>query len=240
MPRGRKKGTRKKKEVASKVKGAEEYSKGCSVGSAEKKLLGLASSEPWKDGFHQGIESNDFAIELEYGKHLKDLVVQTKPDVVVEVGTGEGYSASWILLGLEQNKKGKLYTIDNNPSVDYSCVWKKIGLDDKRMVKLSGRLEENLKDIPDGVGLVLLDGDHQIDVIARDVEHIDSKLSKKAIVCVHDVNYCREMGNLLDDFFLGNDIPELRHCGVKAQKKGIWDYKEISNACGMGIAQKRK
>jgi len=210
----------------------------CIVG-VEKKLVGLASKEPWKDDFHQGIANDELAIELEFGKFLRDLVVKHKPDAVVEVGTGAGYSTSWMLLGLEENKKGKLFTVDNGegPRI-YVC--EKVGLSDKKLTVLKGTLQENLKEIPKKVELVFLDSNHCIDVIAKDIEDLVPRLSKGAVICVHDVNYCREMGNLLPEFFHGNDTPALNNCGVKAQKPGVWAYDEISNACGLGIAKKLK
>ena len=48
------------------------------------------------------------------GQRLYDLVVELKPSVVVELGGFYGCSTMWIAKALRDNKKGKLYSIDNH------------------------------------------------------------------------------------------------------------------------------
>lgn len=201
----------------------------------EAALIYMSSKEPWQDGFHQGIEGNELAIELEFGKHIRKLVNELKPDVIVDVGTGPGYAAAWMNLALEENEKGRLFTIDNLPGERIEAIH-----GSRRVEFLGGTLQEHLSKLPKKIDFAFLDSDHQIDAIARDVEDLLPRLSKGAIVCVHDVNLYREMGNLLPLFFRGENTFALNNCDVKAQKEGTWEYLEISNACGLGIAKKLK
>ena len=48
------------------------------------------------------------------GQKLYDIITELKPNVVVELGGFYGCSTSWIAKALHDNKKGKLYTIDNH------------------------------------------------------------------------------------------------------------------------------
>lgn len=50
--------------------------------------------------------------ENELGKTLYDLVIELKPEKVIEFGTLNGYSAVCIGLALKQNKKGHLISYD--------------------------------------------------------------------------------------------------------------------------------
>lgn len=48
------------------------------------------------------------------GKRLYDLVKELKPNVVIEFGGFYGCSTAWIAKALSENKKGKIYSIDNH------------------------------------------------------------------------------------------------------------------------------
>lgn len=200
-------------------------------------LKKLASHEPICDGFHAGVVGDNLAVELEYGEYLRKLVIDNKRSTIVEVGTGRGYSTSWLLLGLEKNGFGCLFTIDNQRRDSY--LWDDVGIRSERLFLLIGELKDKLSSLPKRIDFAFLDSDHQIDRIVEDIELLDKKFTKDVIVCVHDVNYCREMGNLLNDYFCGVSSSGLLNCGVKQARKDEWDYKEITNSCGLGIARRK-
>ena len=51
--------------------------------------------------------------------HFLYLIIRSlKPDIIVETGVASGESSTYMLQAMEDNKKGKLYSIDLPPSVD--------------------------------------------------------------------------------------------------------------------------
>jgi predicted O-methyltransferase YrrM len=54
----------------------------------------------------------DFSIGTALGLVLYVISRRQKPDIVVETGVASGVSSSYILCALEQNKRGRLYSID--------------------------------------------------------------------------------------------------------------------------------
>lgn len=57
------------------------------------------------------------AAELETLTFLNALVYLTKPECVLETGTGSGYSAAAIASALRQNGRGRLHTVELDPAV---------------------------------------------------------------------------------------------------------------------------
>jgi len=55
------------------------------------------------------------SVELEVARFLTAFVVALKPDVVIETGTGEGYSARALATGLRANNGGHLWTVEIEP-----------------------------------------------------------------------------------------------------------------------------
>jgi predicted O-methyltransferase YrrM len=51
--------------------------------------------------------TEDFAI------YLYSITKMFKPNVVVELGTGFGTTTLWSALALQENQKGKIYTVDD-------------------------------------------------------------------------------------------------------------------------------
>jgi cephalosporin hydroxylase len=66
-------------------------------------------------------------IDLPSGIILYTVTRKFKPEIVIETGVGPGASSAFILKALEDNKKGKLYSIDL-PGND-AVVYPKLGKD---------------------------------------------------------------------------------------------------------------
>lgn len=58
---------------------------------------------------------NTGGVEVEVGNFLYSLIRIMRPELIVETGTHFGISDLYFLLGLRENKKGKLVTIEFNP-----------------------------------------------------------------------------------------------------------------------------
>jgi len=184
-------------------------------------------------------EGDRMAIEPEFGELIYDLIVEGKPDVIVEVGTGKGYSTSWMILALEKIRKARLFTIDIQRAPDL-YLWNKMNLPTGRLEILPGKLKENLQYLPDKIGLAFLDADHQIGSVVDDVELLSSRIVPGGKLVIHDVNYCREMGNLLRDYFGMANAKGLKHCGVVLPDDCDWEfYEEIARYSGLGIVTKK-
>lgn len=183
-------------------------------------LESLAMKTEWKDGLHLGVANDKLAIELEYGRKLYDMVFDLRPGVIFEIGTGFGYSTSWMLMALNENKRGKIYTVDHE--IREPAYWKEAQIPDKRLVRLFGSAEK-VSQIPGKIDFVFHDSSHRIEHIVPDLELIMPRISKGGQIVVHDTNYARTMGDELKEFF---------------KKKTDWSYFEMEKGCGLGIAEK--
>lgn len=189
--------------------------------------------------FLRDYKGDRLAIEPEFGELLYDMIVDNEPEVIVEVGTAKGYSACWMILAMEKIKKSKLITIDSQEAPDI-YLWNKLNLPTKRLKILKGTLSENISKIPHSVGLVFLDSDHQIHNIVNDIELLTPHVVAGGKMVIHDVNYCRDMGNLLANYFDLSHESDLKHCGVNLPGDSSWEfYEEITKQSGLGIATKK-
>lgn len=59
----------------------------------------------------------------DHPKIMYGIVRAMKPDVVVEVGTYRGYTACFLAKALQENKKGKIYCIDNFSLTDHTSKY---------------------------------------------------------------------------------------------------------------------
>lgn len=187
----------------------------------KRKLEGLAAALAGKDGFHAGLANNNNAVELEYGQMLYGAVLDKKPEFVVEFGTGPGYSATWLLLGLEHNEKGHLWTID--PAVPQPPVWETVGCPTGRLTYMDA-LTAEAEGLPGRIDILFHDASHSFEVVKRDLEMFMPRVPPGGVVLVHDVNYSRKMGDALSEWF--DSMPD------------SWSYQEFSMGCGMGVAKR--
>lgn len=64
-----------------------------------------------ENGFHTW---DDWAVELETGGLLTSLVMSSKPDLIVEAGTGQGVATTFLAQGVGFNQKGKIITFEDD------------------------------------------------------------------------------------------------------------------------------
>jgi len=76
------------------------------------KSLTLHNEGEWSTGVSEYSAFNDAGIECEVGEYLYGLVRILKPKRILETGTHVGIGASYLGMGLKDNKKGKLDTIE--------------------------------------------------------------------------------------------------------------------------------
>jgi len=184
-------------------------------------------------------QKDRLAIEIEHGRELHDQVIARIPQVIVEVGTGHGYSTAWMLLALEKVKAGSLYSIDIEAYPSDEPVWKKLGLPTERLHIMRGELKKFIEVLPSRMDMIFLDSDHQINNIVDDIEMLMPRLTIGGMVAVHDVAYIEEMGECLKDYFHGINSHRLNHCGVTAKPENKWVYEDFKTSSGLGIATKK-
>lgn len=138
-------------------------------------------------------KDDPLGVESEYGEMLMDAVIKNKPKEIVEIGTGTGYSTSWLALGILQNGIGKITTYDY---IDRQAHTRGIP------VSVKFNIEEFLKasDIPDEIDFVFHDAQHRYELITADLERVMPRMSKDSQIWVHDVRG-DELPRMMKDYF---------------------------------------
>lgn len=190
--------------------------------TSEERLMAMADGEPWRDGFHLPILGNTkLSIEVEYGKLLKDEVVKRKPNTILEVGTGHGYSTAWLLLGVNENNQGRVHTFDTEERIP--LAWELANVNTERLNQYVKAFPLNdMNSIP-MIDFAFHDAGHRYEFVKKDIDAILPKLDKRAVIFIHDVYYDGVMGEMVKRLF--ESFPG-------------WNYSERKESCGMGIAEK--
>ncbi len=161
------------------------------------------------------------SVEYEHGKNIHDLVIDTKPKSVVEIGTGTGFSTAWILLALNQNQRGTVFTFDSVLRKPYA--WKVAGIPDDRVRRFNLRFDCAEKVLPKKIDFVFHDAGHFFEHVESDLKQVLPRLSAKAVICIHDIIYSFDMGEKVKKWF--------------GEMDG-WVYEEKKFGCGLGIARR--
>lgn len=161
------------------------------------------------------------AIEPEYGIILKDLIIESKPKVIIEIGTGKGFSTSFLLQAVNKNKWGTIYTFDSVIRKPY--VWKELGIDDSRLRKFNKEFSLSQKLLPKKIDFVFHDAGHYFEHVKGDLDFVLPRMSDHGIVAIHDIIYSYDMGEKVKKMF---------------EEMG-WIYQEYREGCGLGIARKK-
>jgi predicted O-methyltransferase YrrM len=175
---------------------------------------------------------DELAVSADEGRILYNLVLAEKPAVILEVGTGHGYSTAWMSLAL--GLKANLYTLDCEMR---NRVADQVGIESKKVHYLVGTLEALLPELPSEINFAFLDSSHRMELVAKDIELLEPRISKGGLIVVHDTVYQREMGLCLRDYFQGLASERLATVEVKPSLSR-WAYEEMQTKYGFGIATK--
>jgi predicted O-methyltransferase YrrM len=177
--------------------------------------------------FHNAPGDFCASVEYEIGYKLRDLVLANKPEVLVEVGTSKGFSGFWLMLAMLRNGKGHLITFDP-ADVIKDCgapFWKKFGLPSELVTYSRSLVWDAPPELPQSIDFVFEDASHEVDDTQKIVETLAPRVKRGGIMAFHDIFLCRHEGSFLLKWF-----------GEHADQ---WDYKEIQEGRGLGIARKR-
>lgn len=191
------------------------------TGEYLERLEALADPKEFRDGYHMGVKGDTLAIEVEYGRELFRMVSERKPNLIVEIGTANGYSTTWMVVAANQNRRGRIFTVDAVERKPY--VWQTLDIPSLKITRVLGESQNVLDQIPAGIDFLFHDSSHRIEHVTADIEALEPKFAEHCRIVVHDTNYCRGMGDALREYF--------------EQKPG-WRYSEMMNSCGLGIADR--
>jgi len=92
---------------------------GASGAEVQGYILELEQNRAFRDGLDKNIHSfgrTSFSLNYSVGEQLGTMLYaicrKRQPDIVLETGVGSGVSSSYILCALEQNGRGRLFSID--------------------------------------------------------------------------------------------------------------------------------
>lgn len=106
-----------------------------------------------------------------------------RPEKIVEISPCGGWSTSWILNALKDNKSGQLWSFD---LIDDSTKVLPESLKD-RWHFIKGDIKENVNKLPKKIDYLFLDSEHSAEFAKWYIRRIFPLLQKRALVSVHDV-----------------------------------------------------
>jgi len=119
---------------------------------------------------------------------LYEIVLESRPEFVLEIGTGQCQSTRTILSALAENKKGKLISIDMKdrseriPKELLEYFIQIVGNSHEKST-FDKVLEKNDKKFD----ILLIDGDHTYEGVKKDFEMYVPLVKEKGLILMHDI-----------------------------------------------------
>lgn len=185
--------------------------------------------EPGSPLFHNAPGGHCASVEVEMGQRIMALVEESRPDVLVEVGTNKGMSSAWLMMGMLLNGRGRLTTFDIEDvrAVHGTPYWESLGLPASLVDYAISPVWGNPPQLPASIDFVFHDASHDEEPTRRELEALEPRMSARGVMAFHDVFLCRHQGEVLLKFF---GSPEM---------KAKWSYEEWQRGRGLGIARRR-
>lgn len=122
------------------------------------------------------------------GRFYNWLVVNRKPEVVVEFGSAFGHSGMCWLAGLEENGAGELFTFEINPVLQKIAA-KNLAAIGSRFLSFAGSFEDHLDEaIQDRkIDIALIDGVHTSAWVLPQFDTVVRRMKPGGIVIVDDI-----------------------------------------------------
>lgn len=135
-----------------------------------------------------------------YTLTLYEIVKESRPEIVIELGTQNGQSTKATLLAMGENKFGKLISIDHK---DRSTIMDTEFSDLKqywKFIKGNSHLEETFNQAKDELGdkladILFIDGDHKMPGVGQDVDDYTKFLKPGGMLIMHDIYNPNEQVN---------------------------------------------
>ncbi|MGE2733515.1 class I SAM-dependent methyltransferase [Mycolicibacterium vaccae] len=163
-----------------------------SIAAANHTELGPQSLAPEYDMPGVKFTPRDVSTPAEQGDCYSWLVMQRRPDIVVEFGSGFGVSGMYFATGLEANGSGHLYSFEINP--DWAAVAEaSISKISNRFTLTRGSFEEHVDIVPGKIDLAFVDGIHTYDFVMAQWEILRGRMSPGGLVLFDDISYGQGM-----------------------------------------------
>lgn len=166
-----------------------------------------------------------------YGFLLYSLVRYLRPSHVVEIGTWRGYSCAWMARALQDNEHGHLTAID-----DWSLSGASLAETSRSVVELGlGDLvsfvpgDSLQTPWPKPAEFVFLDGNHSLQVVAREVEKAGAHGARTIVL--HDTTSWWGPSEWL---------ARVRHATAMVGEDNLWDFVEFPDAEGLTVLHRRQ
>jgi predicted O-methyltransferase YrrM len=176
--------------------------------------------------FHNAPGTHVASVEIEMGQYLRDLVIDSRPSVLVEVGTNKGFSSTWLILGMLENAKGHLTTfdIDDVRALYGKPYWDQFGLPKEMVTYVQKPVWGDPPELPAKIDFVFHDASHDVEPTSKEVEALAPRITAGGLMTFHDVRLCAHMGDFLIEWF---------------KKHPDFDYSEWRCGRGLGIARRK-
>lgn len=129
------------------------------------------------------------------GNFLFWLVINSKPDNIIEIGTAFGYSGCHLLAGIKHNNKGNLFTYEINSQ--WAGVAKKnLEKIDQRFNLVVGQFEKEYYHTFDSakkIDLVFIDAIHTPEFVDKEIRIIKKNMSNNGLILLDDIHFSEEM-----------------------------------------------
>jgi len=153
------------------------------------------------------------------GQILYLFIRMLKPGVVVEVSPYYGYSSGFMLLAMNANKCGRLYSIDLEDKYRRTArkIFQRVGIDSSRQQFVTGDVRRVYEQVlPERVDLLFMDADHSYGFAQWYLKNLYPRVAEGGLMHVHDVlrygvkTYIGEEGEgrAIWEFLQQQQIPE--------------------------------
>lgn len=134
-------------------------------------------------------------MEMESARLLYSLILLHRPNVVVETGTHQGYSATYVAAALRDAKiDGKIWTID---PFEVTHLWDATPL--AKYVEWVKEMSFNALDVtPRDIDFLILDSLHDFRTLSREVWDYEPRLRVGGTMFLHDTLVFPEMSPVVD------------------------------------------
>ena len=142
-----------------------------------------------------------FSIPTHLTWHERIRLYETAMDIgtgqaIVEIGSYLGASSSFLAAAMKESG-GRLYCVDTwqnqgmseGPRDTYAAFLANTAVFRETIVPLRMRSEEAAGQVPDGIALLFVDGDHSFEGVSRDLHRWLPKLRTNAWLLLHDAGW---------------------------------------------------
>jgi len=139
------------------------------------------------------------------------LIRCVKPEVVVEISPNYGYSTGFLLLAMNKNKRGKLYSFDLEEKFHRHALrsFNQVGIDTSRQLFFAADVREAYDRVfPKQVDVLFMDSDHSYDFAQWYIANLYPRVTEGGLIHAHDV--------------LRHGVKP--HLGDKGEGRAIWEF----------------